>query len=109
MSDDLAKQKAVFSFYLHVFEDFDKLTEEEKEKFNISLPHILKLVIELIEYLEGFNAIIEENQNLEKLVDSLQEKLLEQNELNKKLSLAFKELSLITDIASRRSNQTVKT
>ena len=106
MSDDLAKQKAVFQFYLTAFEDPDKLTKDEREKFNIVLPYILKSVIELIEHLEGFNAIIEDNQNLEKLVDSLQEKLLEQDEVNRKLSKSFKELALITDIASRRSNHT---
>ena len=105
MSEALAQQKAIFQFYLTAFEDPDKLTKDEREKFNIVLPYILKSVIELIEYLEGFDAIIEENQNLEKLVDSLQEKLLEQDEVNRKLSKAFKELALITDMASHRSNQ----
>jgi len=108
MISKLDKQKAIFQFYLQEYEDPMEMNAEEQQKLRLILPLILKSVIEFIDSIEEITSTLDEKQKLETLVESLQEKLLEQDELNRKLSKTFKELSLITDMASRGSLQSEK-
>lgn len=103
----LEKQKAQLQFYLNIYSDPSKMNGGEQEKLKIVMPFILKSVIELIERIETLvesnNKLSDEKERVEQLASNLQEKLMEQDQLNLNLSKAFTELAKITKIASRGS------
>ena len=109
MMESISRQKGFFEFFLKEFEEpYENLTPETQEKLRFVLPQILKTVINLIELVENVYSDLEEKQKLEKLVENLQNKILEQDDLNLKLSHTFKELSKICELASHTSTPTTK-
>jgi len=107
MSNKLEKQKNQLLFFAKQYEEEPlEYTPQNQDLLRMALSEALKIIVELLtlEIDKSTEAWEEEKNQYEELINGLQEKIIEQDEIREKMAETFDNLSKMLRIGVQNGN-----